>query len=157
MSTHTPDPLESDDDDALSWAGDDARGRDVPRLGDGSIRTEPEHDAAPDEPGETRTPRSAGDIALAIMTVLFALAYLAVTVGWVLSAQNLGYPGLDLPGEIMWQFGEFLALIAAGLWFAAVLALTPAGASWRGAKRAVWFTLGLAVLLPWPYLLGALG
>lgn len=151
MTTRTPDSFD-EDDDALQWAGDDVTGRDAPRLGGDATQLE----TVDDEP-EERTPRSAGDVGLAVLTVLFGAAYLAVTLGWILSVQQLGYPALDLPGEVMWQFGEFLALVAGVLWFAAVLALTPADTRLRGVKRAGWLALGLAVLLPWTYLLGALG
>lgn len=151
VTTRDPDPLD-EDDDALQWAGDDVTGRDAPRLGGDATQLETVEGAPPE-----RARRSAGDVGLAALTVLFGIAYLGVTLGWILSVQQLGYPALDLPGEVMWQFGEFLSLVAAVLWFAAVLALTPDDTHLRAVKRAGWLALGLAVLAPWPYLLGALG
>lgn len=152
--------LPDDDDEALHWAGDEARGQSAPRL-------RGEHDDADAEGGATdaaaveaatetsrRTPAAT---AFLVATGVFAGLYLAVVVGWILSVQLLSYPGLDLAGEIMWQFAEFLAMVAAALWFAAVVTFTPEGVARRGLKRFVWLGVGLALLLPWPFLLGALG
>ncbi|AYF97126.1 hypothetical protein [Protaetiibacter intestinalis] len=160
MSTRAPEPEEPDDDAALHWAGDEARGQAAPRL-----RGEPVADAdgtdaasaagtAAAASADRRTPR---ELALLVATGVFGGLYLALAVGWILSVQLLGYPGLDLAGEVMWQFGEFLAMIAAVLWFGAALTLTPPGTAHRGAKRFVALLLGVALLLPWPFLLGALG
>ncbi|WP_167051608.1 hypothetical protein [Salinibacterium sp. ZJ77] len=159
MNTRAPDPFD-EDDEALQWAGDDVAGRDAPRLG-GSLDSDPESDADAshedlDDDADADAP-ARRDVPTLAVTAVFGVLYAAVTLGWILSVQLLGYPAIDLPGEIMWQFGEFLSLISAGVWFAAVLALTHEGMRRRALVRAGWLALGLGVLVPLPYLLGALG
>jgi hypothetical protein len=157
----TRDPLdEADDDDALHWAGDEARGRAAPRLRDADTASAIA-DGGPDagaeqlaEPEEARTP---GERALFAGTIVFGLVYLALSIGWISSAQLLVYPSLDLPGEIMWQFGEFLAMVAPALWFAAALTLTPEGTGRRGLRRMLALLVGALVLVPWPSLLYWIG
>ncbi len=153
MTSRDPEPVdETDDDDAaLSWAGDDDRGRMTPRLRDAA-------DDAPAvaveaEPGEPLTaPRAPAERAIQVGTYAFGAVYLAISIGWIFSVQLMFYPGLDLLGEIMWQFGEFLAMVSAALWFAAVLTFTPEGVTRRGTKRMVAFLVGALVLVPWPAL-----
>jgi len=130
------------DDEALSWAGDEEQGRAAPRL------REPEAPVAgagvaeePDEaPGSGRR-RAA--------TVGFALPYLVLTVGWIFAVQFSDSPS-ELFAGILWQFGEFLTILAAPLWFAATLTLTRDS---RPLVRVGWLALGLGVLLPWPVLI----
>ena len=83
-------------------------------------------------------------------TVGFAVVYLAIVVGWILSVQITGSTATDLFSQVAWQFGEFVAIIAGALWYLAVLTLTPDS---RTAVRVGWFALGVGVLLPWPILL----
>lgn len=158
MSTRPADPDEESDDDAFHWAGDEARGQAAPRLRDADDRDDADAEQATDAGAPVATvQRSRGATALLVATGVFAGLYLAAVVGWILSVQLLSYPGIDLAGEVMWQFTEFLAMVSAALWFAAVLTLTPEGITHRGLKRFGWLTGGLALLLPWPFLLGALG
>jgi hypothetical protein len=84
-----------------------------------------------------------------IATVAFAVPYLAITVGWILAVQLDAGP-VDLWPSILWQFGEFLTMLAAPLWFAATLTLTRDA---RPLMRVGWLALGLGLLLPWPLLL----
>jgi hypothetical protein len=138
------------DDDALSWAGDELRGGIDPltrnrvnadRDGD---ETADDQDAAPDAPSS---------LARTAATVLFAVLYLAVVVGWILSSQITGSTATDVFSQVAWQFGEFVAIISGALWFLAVLTLT---AESRTLVRVGWFALGVGVLVPWPFLLGVL-
>jgi len=130
------------DDEALSWAGDEEQGRATPRLRDsGAEVAEVETAEEPAEaPGSGRR-RAA--------TVGFALPYLVLTLGWIFAVQFSDSPS-ELLASILWQFGEFLSILAAPLWFAATLTLT--GAS-RPLVRVGWLALGLGVLLPWPVLI----
>ncbi len=153
MNTRAPDPFD-EDDEALQWAGDDLAGRPVPRLADDPEDAAPADTAATEDAPAVSASR---DIPTLAVTVVLGALYLAATLGWILSVQLLGYPALDLPGEVMWQFGEFLALIAAGAWFVAVLVLTPEGLRRRALVRLGGLVLGLVVLVPLPYLLGELG
>jgi len=150
------DPVSDDgvdpDEEALSWAGDEAQGRMRPRLaagaaadpdaGESSLEAAPDDDPAEEE-ADARAPSDVPGTALA---VVFGIVYLALTVGWIYSVQLLSSPSADLGPEVVWQFGEFVAMIAAPVWFAAVIALTRG----RLVHRLGWFALGAGVLLPWP-------
>ena len=134
-----------DDDDALSWAGDDLRGGIDPlvrnRVAEVAEYSVIDPDAAP--AGPSNLGRTAA-------TALFAALYLAVVVGWILSVQITGSTATDVFSQVAWQFGEFVAIISGALWYLAVLTLTPDS---RNAVRVGWFALGVGVLLPWPILL----
>jgi len=96
-------------------------------------------------PGAGQTPGRGGGG----LTLPFGVVYILLTVGWILSAQLLSYPGVDLVGQIMWQFGEFLAIVAAPAWFVVSSRYVRA--------RFVWLSVGVLVLVPWPVLLGFFG
>jgi hypothetical protein len=149
VTPRDPDPVDAtDDEDALHWAGDEARGQRSPRLvGDEPIASPAEADAVDAPPAEQLAPAAR---AVRVGTAAFGVVYLAISIGWIFSVQLLVYPGLDLQGEIMWQFGEFLAMVAAALWFAAALSLTPDGIRRRGTKRMLVLLVGALVLVPWP-------
>jgi len=131
-----------EDDDALRWAGDEEQGRAAPRLGsDGAAATAVAADDDQEEAPGGRGRRAA--------TVGFAVPYLALTIGWVFSVQLADSPAQLFPA-ILWQFGEFLAMLAGPLWFAATLNLTRDS---RPRVRVGWLALGTLVLLPWPIIL----
>ena len=143
VDPHAEDPGEdADDDEALRWAGDEERGRDAPNLRGSEPST-----AAPvdDEP-----PVAPGARGRAAATAGFVVPYLAYAVAWIFAVQNLSSGSISLASEVLWQFGEFLTILAAPLWFAAVLTLTR---DHRPLVRVGWLALGLAVLLPWPFVL----
>ena len=52
----------------------------------------------------------------------------------------------DLAPQVLWQFGEFTAIIAGPMWFGTTLLLTPT----RLGVRVGFLLLGLGVLLPGP-------
>jgi hypothetical protein len=130
-----------DDDEALSWAGDEEQGRAAPGL------REAEPVVVGSEPEAVEAPGSRGRSAA---TAAFAVPYLVITVGWIFAVQQLTSGSASLFAEILWQFGEFLAMLAAPLWFAATLTLTK---EHRPLVRVGWLALGLGVLLPWPLVL----
>lgn len=151
-------------DDALSW-GDEADasyvdpGRDdldragADRVGTDRADADP---AAGDPSGAAAAARAPGDRRRAAVTAATGVlggVYLMYSVGWILGLQLLSLTGPTLLIEIMYQFGEFLAIIASALWFATTLALTRGG---RPAARLGWLALGALVLVPWPFLLGVL-
>lgn len=150
------DAIDDAADDALHWAGDEQRGQAAPRLGGAGAASATPVDETGDElePAPRRTP---AERALRAGTVAFGLVYLAHSIGWIFSAQLLIYPGLDLLGEIMWQFGEFLSMVAPAMWFAAALTLTPEGARHRGVARMLGLLVGALALVPWPPLLYWIG
>lgn len=131
------------DDEALRWAGDEEQGRAAPRLG---ADREPVADVSLEDEGSDEAPGSGGR---RVATVAFAVPYLALAIGWIFSVQLVDSPS-QLFGAILWQFGEFLAMLAAPLWFAATLMLTRDSAP---RVRVGWLALGLLVLLPWPIIL----
>ena len=136
------DPHGEDDDEALRWAGDEERGRDAPNLRGPELPVDVPVDDAPEV-----VPGSRGRAA---STVAFVVPYLGYAVAWIFAVQNLSSGSTSLPSEVLWQFGEFLTILAAPLWFAATLTLTR---ELRPLVRVGWLALGLAVLLPWPFVL----
>ena len=139
------DELGDDDAEALSWAGDSDRGQAHPTLAR-AVNVELRDAAADDEPVAPR-----GSAATTLVTGLFGALYLAFTIGWIFAVQTLSSPSTQLLPEVMWQFGEFLAMIGAALWFGATVSLTR-GRALR--VRLGWFALGSLVLLPWPVVVG---
>jgi hypothetical protein len=139
------DPADDVDDDddaaALSWAGDEEQGRAAPRLG------ESDPVAVAPEAAQEEAPGSRGRSAA---TVAFVVPYLVIAIGWIFAVQQLTSGSASLFGEILWQFGEFSAMLAAPLWFAATLTLTK---THRPRVRVGWLAIGFVVLLPWPLVL----
>jgi hypothetical protein len=77
--------------------------------------------------------------------------YALYTVGWITTVLRSSISFSDLLGEFMYQLGEFFAIAAAPVWFAAVFVFT------RNAKplvRLLWLLLGLVLLVPVPFVLG---
>ncbi len=122
------------DDDALTWAGDEG---DAP------------------EPLVTTEPADANRGIPAPLLVTYGVIagiYLIYTLGWIITVNRSATTLPNLLGEIMFQFGEFLAIASPALWFVAVLMLT------RGrpaVARLGWLLVGLVVVVPWPFVLGA--
>lgn len=134
------------DDDALSWAGDDALT--APRRPAPLIDDEPARDG----------PASGGGLSLLVLGVLGGVAVIE-TVFWVRSALELSIaasisPGGGTPVEIV-SFvlnlaGRVLAVAAPVIWFAIVL--------WRvglPSRRLALLVLGAVLLVPWPAILAA--
>lgn len=140
--------FEEDDEEAFRWAGDEDTGREGARLpgarGEGTELPDDAPAAADGQPhaGASRRP------GVAAVTILFALLYLALTVGWILGTGYTSAGTTGLLPQVLWQFGEFTAIIAAPMWFATTVLLTPS----RLGVRAGALALGLGVLLPWPVL-----
>lgn len=129
----------SDDEEALTWAGDEERGRAAPVV----------------EPDET-TPRSSssresgGTGGLLLVTYgILAGVYGIFTVGWITSVVRSSTTLSNLPAEILYQLGEFLAIALPALWFVAVLWLER-----RPPRRLLWLLIGIPLVLPWPWMLG---
>ncbi len=138
------------DDEALSWAGDDLRGG-VDPVSRNRVSTSAE---TLYDDGDGADPRSEpSNLGRTAATVVFAVLYLGVVVGWILSVQITGSTATDAFSQVAWQFGEFVAIISGALWYLAVLTLTPDS---RTAVRVGWFALGVGVLVPWPILLALL-
>jgi len=147
MARPTPsDPGDLEDEDAFHWAGDEVGGRESARLPGEQIQDAvagPSADVASEDTGSRSRP------VRALLTVLFAILYLALTVGWILGVGYASSGTAELLPEILWQFAEFTAIVAAPLWFGATVLLTR---DTRTAARVGWLALGVGVLLPWPVL-----
>jgi len=134
------------DDEALAWAGDEKPvGEPVTKPVVERVETSSDGDATkPQIPA-----------ALLIAYGILGGVYLIYTLGWVTSIVRLNAVRAqfaDPLSEIMFQFGEFLAIASPVVWFAGVFLLS------RGRKpivRLIWLLVGLAVVLPWPFVLGA--
>ncbi len=151
------------DDEALSWAGDEDRGGVAPRRARAGAADLARDDASASPTGEVTADADAESAALAVSevptpgsaartaaTAVFAVLYLAIVLGWVLSVQSTSSGSTELFVDVTWQFGEFLALASGMLWFGAVLTLTRTRPTF---VRVGWWALGTAILVPWPLVL----
>lgn len=138
-----------EDDEALRWAGDDERGVAAPRSP--APASAPDDADAADHALEPTAPGRRGRAAAA---AVFLPLYLVAAIGWVLGIQWTSSGTTNLGTEILWQFGEFLAIVAAPLWFVAATRMT---ATSRPLVRVGWLALGIGVLVPWPLVLGVIG
>jgi hypothetical protein len=131
--------MDSESEDA-SWAGE----------------TDPTHASGP-EPRPVSTEPAGGDQPPRTNSVLLILygvlggIYLLYTIGWAIAVLRSTLSLPNLFGEIMYQFGEFLAIIAPALWLGAVVLLTHGR---RPIVRTLWLVAGILVLAPWPFILG---
>ena len=130
-----------DDEEAFHWAGDEVGGREGPRLPTPAAADAGAGSAV--DPAPAAAPLRGGT---AVITGLFALAYLAITVGWILATGYTSAGVTQLLPQVLWQFGEFTAIVAGPMWFGTTVLLTRK----RLGVRAGFLLLGLGVLLPWP-------
>ncbi|GAB3036597.1 hypothetical protein GCM10027052_13740 [Parafrigoribacterium mesophilum] len=126
------------DAEALSWGAE----------------TDPTHVDAPDSPPAVarRPGPAAGTGSLLLVGYgVFAGVYLLYTIGWFGAVLRNTLTLAGLIPEVMYQFGEFLAIVAPALWFGAVLLLTRGR---RPLTRVLWLLVGMVVLVPWPMVVG---
>lgn len=156
----TVDPPRDDADleseEALTWDGE----RDASHVAGPDPRG-----AKPVRPGSARSGARSGaaDVAavdeapvatssfLLVTYGIVAGVYGLYTIGWITSVLRGGGTMSTVLGEVMFQFGEFLAIASAPLWFASTFFLT------RGRKpivRLAWLIVGLVLLVPIPFVLG---
>jgi hypothetical protein len=132
---------EEKDDDALRW-GDE---------------TDPTHVDAPaevrakTEAGPTGAPATSST--MLVVYGIFGGAYLLYLVGWIVAVQRDTITLPTLFAEIMYQFGEFLAIASPVIWIGAVFLLTSGR---KPLVRLLWLLLGLLLVAPWPFILGGL-
>ena len=131
----------ADDDEGLRWDGDDEPVTPAKRA------TPVAHDAEAD----TAEVAPATSSVLLVTYGIIAGAYVLYTVGWVFASLRTTSGSGDLLVQIMYQFGQFLAIAAPALWFFATLFLTRHR---KPAVRVIWLVVGLVVLLPLPFILG---
>jgi hypothetical protein len=146
-------------DDALTWDGDEERGLEAPRRrraalgGDDPAGADDEldGDVGSDVDGDDEPVGTTGGV-LVVYGILAGVTLISMLT-WISVIGASGVSFTDLLGELMYQFGEFLAIAGPGLWFAAVLVL---GRDLAPRRRIRWHLVGLVVTAPWPILLGAL-
>ncbi len=150
------------DEEALTWAGEEdvrpapATPRTKVAKTDHARKTAGTPDADPEVVEIVDPPEKPQTSSLLLVTYgVLAGAYLIYTLGWVVSIQGYAatHPvSTDPLTAIMFAVTEFLAIASPILWFGAAFALT------RGRKaiiRLLWLLLGLVVVIPWPFVLGA--
>jgi len=149
------------DDEALSWDGESDSSH---VAGPKPLREKParEKPARPAKPGRASAvadddqveadadPRPTSSLLLLAYGII-AGVYALYTVGWATTVLRATGTMTNLFAEIMFQFGEFLAIAAAPLWFASVLYLTRGR---RPAQRLIWLLVGLVLLVPIQYATG---
>ncbi|MDH6533217.1 hypothetical protein M2119_001454 [Aurantimicrobium minutum] len=142
MSTH--------EEDALSWAGDDDR------LTTGSPQSA-KRDAggvssvnAPHAAGESASPEAPSGLSSVALVGfgIFGGVYLLFSVAWLITALRNPTEILDPLGNAMFQLGLWSAVASPAIWFGAVLYL---GRNRTVASKLLFLLLGVAVLIPWPY------
>lgn len=86
-----------------------------------------------------------------VLLAVFGGLYAVWTIAWVLAIVAAPtQQASSLLDAIMYQFGEFLAIVAAPLWFGVVWWLS---AERSVQSRALWLVVGLVLLVPWPLIL----
>lgn len=149
------------DDDALTWAGD-SEPVDAPAR-----NATPGTDAGPavtsgwkvvGKPGRVATapedhrPGQLSSVGLVSYGVV-AGVYLLYTIGWLIAAQRTVGAPTDIVGGAMFTVGLWLAVLAPALWIAATFWVTRGSASFRA--RILSLSVGVLVLAPWPFIVGA--
>jgi hypothetical protein len=82
---------------------------------------------------------------------ILAGMYGLYVIGWIVAINRTAIVLSDTLGQLMFQFGQALAIGAAPLWFAAVFFLTRKN---KAITRLLWLLLGLLLVAPWPVILG---
>jgi hypothetical protein len=157
MST---DPASTDDDEALTWTGDETPETVPPRSGRAGTtprRGRPDRLEIPDDGesaavGEHVERPQTGSIALVVLGLL-AGAHLFYTVGWVLAIGPLDafYGPSDVVGGVIFSIGLVLAAASPVVWAAASVWFTRSRPIWQ---RIAALAIGAAILVPWPFIVG---
>lgn len=165
------------DDDALSWDGDDDPTLEVGHRPAAEPVTAPtiapEPAALPDgftavgkgsttvghidADGTVTMPDAPTQMSNAMLVTLGILAgaYLLFTIGWIIGGLRLQGTAEFLVSPGGYAAALWLAVAAAPVWFLTVFVLTRAAKAW---VRVLLLVGGLALLVPWPFILvGAVG
>lgn len=132
------------DDEALSWAGDEPIEAELVEPPAGA-----EVEVAGLEVQPLPKPQTPAFLLVAYGVI--AGAFLLYAVGWGIAVSRSAIIPIDLLSVVMASIGNALAVLSPVIWFAAVIALTRAD---RPLPRLLWLILGLALLVPWPFVLG---
>ena len=146
------DDAELESEEALSWDGErDASHVAGPEpVGAKPVRTAKTRSGTADGAAVDVAPAPTSSFLLVTYGIV-AGVYGLFTVGWITTVLRGGGTMSTMLGEVMFQFGEFLAIASAPLWFASAFYLT------RGSRpivRLAWLIAGLVLLVPIPFVLG---
>jgi len=83
---------------------------------------------------------------------VFGGLFLLYTVAWLIYVGRATAPALTGVSLTLWHVSQYLAVLAAPVWFATTLLLTPLTPFRR---RVIWLIVGALVLIPWPLITGA--
>lgn len=159
--------MSSDDDEALSWDGDEDRidtpaprtPASLPRgwraVGKGSDAVPADSGASP-AAADADAPAGMGNAALVSFGVI-AGVYALYVVGWALGSFRLRDVQTAGGGvaDIMFQAAMWLGIAAPLIWFFVTIHATRGSAPWR---RFLGLALGILLLVPWPFvMMGAVG
>jgi hypothetical protein len=153
--------MDNTDDEALNWAGDEARQRgggtwSVPKRREGaSLSGSPKKSVEPTpvvEPSEVLEPGTTsrggvGDSIALVVTGVFAGIFLLFSVAWLITALRSPVQIADPLGNMMFQLGLWLAVAAGPAVFVASL-IAGTNRLWL---RFVCLAVGAVVVIPWPY------
>ena len=139
-------------DDALLWGGE----VDDPTYLDGKPRTaEPRSKAAVQRDADGGEPAKSGtNPFLTYAYGLFGGIFVLYAIGWVLALQRDTFSAPDILSRVMYQVGEYLAILAPVIWVALTFLLTRHS---RPILRLLWLIGGVLLLAPWPFILPAQG
>lgn len=133
------------DEEALSWGpvGNDTSYLETP------VDDEPA--SAPDLDDDDELPDGVLSSSMLVVHGVFGAILLLFTIAWLKSIGSVA-PSFDSGlASLMWTIGTWLAVAAPAIWFVGTILLT-------GSPRArvVSFVVGVVLLVPWPFLIGAL-
>lgn len=151
------------EEDALSWGGDDDPTLDVgaasPALPDGFTAVGRGSDrvghvaadgaGTPDAAVATDEPTPIGNAVLVALGVIGGV-YALYVVGWIIGGLRLQTTAAFLVDPVGYGAGLWLAAAAPVVWFVVTYVLTRATKTW---VRLAWLVAGLALLVPWPFIL----
>ena len=162
--------MENTDDDALNWAGDDARQRgggtwSVPQRRKGASLSSPSvaegeptkvlepvetTETVASEPQQTNESQAAtvGDSIALVITGILAGVYLLFAIAWLITALRDPIKIADPIGNFMFVLGLWFAVAAGPVFFASIFI---AGRGRGLTFRLSLLILGAVVLVPWPY------
>lgn len=135
------------DEEALAWAGDTDPSHIESKAAEPAAPRVELVEAAPSKPSIPA--------ALLVTYGILAGIYLIYTIGWVIALQRLNQVTVassDPLTQVMFLLSEVLAVASPAIWFGAAVILT------QGRKpiaRLLAILIGLAAVLPWPFVLGA--
>lgn len=137
--------MASSEDDALSWAGDGDR-----LTTNAPLKSTRRKSQSSPESSDSELAENTGLSSLALVSMgVFAGIYLLFSVAWLITALRNPTAIADALGNTMFQLGMWLTVAAPTLWFIAVVVI------WKNmgvVKQMLWLTVGVVVLIPWPYI-----